>query len=85
MAMAKAVVANDHPEQMRVIEASGAGYCVAYEEQAFAAAIVRLLQNPETAQLMGQRGRRYAIEHRDYKTIADIVEKQLLTVVEGRC
>ncbi len=28
MAMGKAVVANDHPEQKRVIEESGAGYCV---------------------------------------------------------
>jgi glycosyltransferase involved in cell wall biosynthesis len=85
MAMAKAVVANDHPEQLRVIEASGAGYCVAWEERPFAAAIVSLLQNPETARAMGQRGRRYVFEHRDYRTIADIVEKRLLSLAEGGC
>lgn len=85
MAIGKAVVANDHPEQKRVIEESGAGLCVPYAEQPFAAAIVSLLQNPDTAQLMGQRGRRYAIEHRSYGVIADTVERRMLDVVEGRC
>jgi glycosyltransferase involved in cell wall biosynthesis len=85
MAMAKAVVANDHPEQKSVIEASGAGYCVAYEERPFAAAIVSLLQNPEMARVMGQRGRRYATEHRNYRVIADIVEKRLHALAEGGC
>jgi glycosyltransferase involved in cell wall biosynthesis len=83
MAMGKAVVANDHPEQKRVIDESGAGYCVPFEEQPFAAAIVTLLQNPEAARLMGLRGRRYAIEHRSYGVIADLLEKQLLNVIEG--
>jgi glycosyltransferase involved in cell wall biosynthesis len=80
MAMGKAVVANDHPEQRRVIEASGAGYCVPYEEKAFAAAVVALLQDPEAAMAMGQRGRRYAVEHRAYTVIADRVEERLLAV-----
>jgi glycosyltransferase involved in cell wall biosynthesis len=83
MAMGKAVVANDHPEQRRIIEESGAGYCVAYEERPMAAAIVSLLQNPEIAALMGQRGRRYAIEHRGYGVIADLVEQRLLSIIEG--
>jgi glycosyltransferase involved in cell wall biosynthesis len=85
MAMAKAVVANDHPEQRRVIEASGAGCCVAYEEGAFAAAVVSLLRNPEMARVMGERGRQYAIEHRNYRVIADIVERRLLALAEGGC
>jgi glycosyltransferase involved in cell wall biosynthesis len=83
MAMGKAVVANDHPEQKRVIEESGAGYCVPYEEAPFAAAIVKLLLDPEAARAMGRRGRRYAVEHRAYGVIADMVEKQLLSVVES--
>jgi glycosyltransferase involved in cell wall biosynthesis len=82
--MGKAVVANDHPEQKRVIEESGAGYCVPWEEQSFADAIVRLLNDPETAQAMGRRGRRYALDHRTYPTIAAAVEQQFLDIVE-RC
>jgi glycosyltransferase involved in cell wall biosynthesis len=85
MAMGKPVVANDHPEQKRVIEESGAGYCVPYEEQPFAEAIVKLLKDPEAAQAMGQRGRRYVLEHRAYGTIAAAVEKQLFDIVESRC
>ena len=83
MAMGKAVVANDHPEQKRVIEASGAGYCVAYEEQPFADAVVKLLRDPAMARLMGERGRRYAIEHRAYRVIADTVEQRLRAVLRG--
>jgi glycosyltransferase involved in cell wall biosynthesis len=85
MAMGKAVVANDQPEQKRVIEESGAGICVPYEEQPFAEAIVRLLREPETARAMGERGRRYVIEHRAYGVIADGVERRMLDIVEGRC
>ncbi len=33
---------------------------------------------------MGERGRRYVIEHRSYGAIADMVERRLLEVVEGR-
>ena len=84
MAAGKPVVANDHPEQKRVIEESGAGICVAYDEDAFAAAILSLLRDPERSRAMGERGRRYVIEHRSYGAIADMVERRLLEVVEGR-
>ncbi len=82
MAMGKPVVANDLPEQQRLIEASGAGYCVPFEEKLFAAAVVRLLDDPEAARSMGQRGRRYVLEHRTYAAIATVVERRLLEIVE---
>jgi glycosyltransferase involved in cell wall biosynthesis len=85
MAMGKAVVVNDHPEQRRLIDASHAGYCVAYEEKPFAAAIVSLLKDPAEARRMGQRGRDYVLERRAYGVIADTVEKRLLAIVEGGC
>jgi glycosyltransferase involved in cell wall biosynthesis len=85
MALGKAVVGNDHPEQKRLIEESGGGLCVAYDEQAFADAIVTLLQNPKTAQFMGERGRRYAIEHRSYAVIADAVERRMRDIIVDRC
>jgi len=85
MALGKAVVANDHPDQKRLIDESGGGLCVAYDEQAFAAAIVTLLNDPKMAQLMGERGRRYAIERRSYRIIADALERRLLEIVEHKC
>jgi glycosyltransferase involved in cell wall biosynthesis len=81
MALGKAVVANDHPEQRRVIEESGGGLCVPFEEQAFAAAMLSILNDPQAAALLGERGRRYAVEHRSYAVIADAVEKRLLETV----
>ena len=80
MAMGKAVVANDHPEQRLVIEQSGAGYCVGWEEGEFARAIVALLSSPAQAREMGERGRRYVTEHRSYARIADLVERELLAI-----
>lgn len=80
MAMGKPVVANDHPEQRLVIEESGAGYCVPWDEAQFASAVVMLLQSPEAARSMGERGRQYALEHRSYSKIADSVERVLLHV-----
>jgi glycosyltransferase involved in cell wall biosynthesis len=83
MAMGKAVVANDHPEQRLVIEQSGAGFCVPYQEKAFAEATLTLLRQPELARAMGQRGREYAVRQRAYGTIADLVERELLAIANG--
>jgi glycosyltransferase involved in cell wall biosynthesis len=83
MAMGKVVVANDHPEQRLVIEESGAGYCVAWNEDAFANAIVRLFGAPDLARAMGARGRRWVMEHRAYGAIANLVEHELLSVTHA--
>jgi glycosyltransferase involved in cell wall biosynthesis len=83
MAMGKAVVANTQPDQRLLIEESGGGYCVPYDEAAFAGAIVALLRAPELAKTMGERGKRYALQHRSYATIADLVERQMMDIVTG--
>jgi glycosyltransferase involved in cell wall biosynthesis len=80
LALGKAVVANDHPEQRLVIEQSGGGYCVPWDEDKFAEAIVRLILEPEQARQMGARGRRFVLQHRAYNVIAEVVERQLLSV-----
>ncbi len=80
MAVGKAVVANDHPEQSLVISESKAGICVPYEEDAFAQAILHLLNHPEEVKKMGIRGREYVEKHRSYEQIADLVERKLLQV-----
>jgi len=80
MAMGKAVVANDHPEQSLVISESKAGICVPYEEDAFAQAILHLLNHPEEVKEMGIRGREYVEKHKSYEQIADLVERKLLQV-----
>jgi glycosyltransferase involved in cell wall biosynthesis len=81
MAMGKAVVANTHPDQQFLIEESGGGYCVPYEEEAFAQAIIALLRAPDMARMMGERGKRFALTHRTYGTIADVVERQMISIL----
>ena len=80
MAMGKAVVANDNPEQRQLISESKAGICVPYEEDAFAQAILYLLENPDIAKQMGIRGRKYVEKKRNYEQTADIVERKLLEI-----
>ena len=74
MALGRPVVANDHPEQKKVINESGGGICVPYDERSFAEGILKILSDQEAADKMGERGRQYVLSHRSYGRIADIVE-----------
>jgi glycosyltransferase involved in cell wall biosynthesis len=76
MLLGKPVVANDIPDQEKILRHSNAGYCTEYDEVAFAKSIIALLKNPEKARKMGNKGMEYVIRHRSYKVIADLVEKQ---------
>lgn len=84
MALGKAVVANDHPDQRTLIDGSGGGLCVPWDESAFADAIVELMDAPQRAHEMGQRGRQYVLKHRSYGVIADAVETKLLELLPPR-
>ena len=75
MAIGKAVIANDHPEQKLVIAESNGGICVRYDELEFAEAIILLLNNPDKADKMGKNGRKYVEEHRAYNAIASSVNQ----------
>jgi hypothetical protein len=49
MVMAKCIIANELPEQYRMMRVSGAGRCIPCGEQAFADEISCLLDGPERA------------------------------------
>ena len=74
MAVGKAVVANDHPEQKSVIKQSGGGICVSYLETDFAEAVIRLLSNADLARKMGKNGKDWVYQNRTYSKIADLLE-----------
>jgi len=81
MALGKAVVANDHPDQKKVIAQSGSGICVPYDEDKFAAAIVQLLQDPEKRASFASLGRQYVEKERSYTKIADFVEAKYTSII----
>lgn len=80
MAMEKAVVGNDHPEQSLVISESGAGICVPWDESAFSNAIGVILDNPYLAYEMGVKGRKYIEENRTDSIMASIIEEQYFRI-----
>ncbi|TFW58614.1 glycosyltransferase WbuB [Bradyrhizobium sp. MOS001] len=70
LAMGKPVVANDHPDQRKVIDESGAGFCTDLDTARYAEAVGKLLSDPALRQSMASRGRTYVLENRSYDTIA---------------
>jgi glycosyltransferase involved in cell wall biosynthesis len=73
MALGKAVVGNDHPEQAEVLHESGGGIVCGWDEREFAAAIVELLKDPQRCGHMGAAGRRYVAEHRTHWAMVELV------------
>ena len=63
-------VANDIPDQRRVIEESGAGLCVPMQADAFADATLRLLREPALAARCAERGPPWVRAHRTYDILA---------------
>ena len=83
MALAKPVIANDHPEQTQVIDASGGGLHVPWDETRFAEAMITLLRNPVLAEEMGRKGRAYVAQHRCYSAIAEHVGRAYLSILSA--
>ena len=79
--MEKPVVANDHPDQKQIIDESQAGFCVPYNEDAFAWAILKLLKKPERIREIGKQGKEYVLKVRDYRKIADSLEEKYYTLL----
>ena len=83
LAMAKCIVANEHPEQCQVMTESGVGRCIPWSEQAFADEACRLLDDPERARAMAAKGPDWVRQHRTYDVIADAVEDCYQEILGG--
>lgn len=83
MALGKAPVANDHPEQRDILEASKGGLCVGYDEAEFASAALWIMEHPEDAKAMSRRGYDYVMQHRTYESIAAEVANTLDRILNG--
>jgi glycosyltransferase involved in cell wall biosynthesis len=70
LAMGKPVVANDHPDQRKVIEDSGAGVCTAFDPAQFAQGVSQILSMRDAPATMGLRGKAYVANNRSYAIIA---------------
>lgn len=85
MAMAKPVVANEEIyEHKEVIEQSGGGILVPFEEEAFANAIIELLNDPERAKEMGRKGYEWVVTNRSYQVLARKLEERYIQLCKER-
>ncbi|MEO5702762.1 MAG: glycosyltransferase family 4 protein [Gammaproteobacteria bacterium] len=84
MAWGKPVVANDHPDQGKVLSESGAGLAVPYDPAAFANAIVELLTDAPRSEEMGERGKDYVLKYRSYTPLAELVERTYQRLLDVR-
>jgi len=83
MVMGKPVVANEEIlEQKEVIEESGGGILVKFEDESFATGIIELLNNPESANEMGMKGHEWVVKNRSYENMAREVEKRYFELLE---
>jgi glycosyltransferase involved in cell wall biosynthesis len=83
MAMARPVVANEHPEQSLIISESEAGFCLPWDETDFANGIVSLLRDSRKAAEMGHKGRRWVECNRTHSRMADVVEAGYLSLLDS--
>jgi glycosyltransferase involved in cell wall biosynthesis len=76
MAMSKPVVASEEiADHKEVLEQSGGGILVPFTPEAFAKAIIDLLDHPEKAIEMGRRGKEWVIKNRSYQILAQQLEE----------
>ena len=82
MASAKPVVANEEiPDHNEVLSQSDGGILVSFDPEAFADAIINLLDNPGEAVEMGRKGREWVVQNRDFEVLARQIEEQFLQLV----
>lgn len=79
------VVANDHPEQRQVIQASGVGICVPWSADAFAGAIVSMWGDSESAWRAAANGPDYVRQHRSYEAIGAEVYRTYKNLCKKGC
>lgn len=84
MALARPIVANDHPEQSRILAESDSGLCVSWDANAFATAIIELLSNSKMASEKAIKGPGWVARHRTYEKISTLVSDRYVSLLKER-
>jgi len=84
LAMAKCVVANEHPEQCKVMHESGVGACIPWDISAFSDEICKLLDAPDSARIAASKGPEWVLNNRTYDLIAEITEEKYSNIITGK-
>ncbi|MBI4267440.1 MAG: glycosyltransferase family 4 protein [Chloroflexi bacterium] len=86
MAMAKPVIANEEIlEQREIIEQSCGGILVSFNIEAFASAMVEMLNDRERAKEMGRKGYEWVTKNRSFEILARRLERKYLQLIMPGC
>lgn len=83
LALGRPVVCNNHPEQSRIIQESGAGLCVEWSAHSFAEAVLYLLNHSKQADAMGEKGPAWVKANRTYPIISNQVWNKYQLLLES--
>mgnify|MGYP001162198183 CR=1 FL=1 len=84
LALGLVTVCNDNPDQAAIMAATGAGRCVPYEPEAFAKAVLALLEAPEQDKArLAEAGQAWVRENRAYERIAHMVAAAYAKICES--
>jgi glycosyltransferase involved in cell wall biosynthesis len=83
LALGVPVVANDNPDQQRLLREGGGGLCVPLTPEDFARAICRLLADADLRRTMAAAGRAYVRSARSYEAIARHVAQKYAELLHG--
>lgn len=84
LALGRPVVCNDHPEQFAIIRDCGAGLCVPWSADAFATAMLQMLQDPDAAERRAATGPAWVGAHRTYPQLAAVLMARYQQLLPGR-
>lgn len=83
MSMAKPVIANSEIfEHKKILEQSGGGILVPFASEAFAEALIEMLDNPERRAEMGRKGKEWIVKNRSYEVLARRLEEGLFELLK---
>ena len=83
LALGVPVVANDNPDQERILREGGGGLCVRLLPEEFAAAICTLLADAPMRRMMAARGQAYVRASRGYHVLAKLVADKYAELLHG--
>lgn len=81
-ALGVAVLANDNPDQKKVITESKSGLCLPFTAEAFSRALLQLLNDTDSNAHMKKQGLVYIKAHRSYEKIAVELAEQYRQLLE---
>jgi glycosyltransferase involved in cell wall biosynthesis len=84
LALGVPVVANDNPDQERVLREGGGGLCVPLTAHDFAQAVSRLLVDEPLRRAMASSGQSYVRASRGYQTLAKLVADKYAELLHAR-